>query len=690
MKIWIAVSAVLLSAQATFAQSASLEANVIYDIEHATDPQVSPDGKRIVYARFISDRASDARVANLWLLNTDQTGHTQLTQGRHVDFRPRWSPDGKKLAFFSSRSGQKQLHLLDLASGKVRQLTRTNERLHSFDWSPDSTRLAILMDAKAPPLVIAPRIGPGEGETRAKPIEYYDRLGWRFSYAGEETPGTSEIFILDVASGVLRQLTDDDREWGRYGHGAQVYSISWNDPETILTVSRTVKDEEFQLKNSDIFEISVADGNVKQITDRIGPENTPVASPDGRYIAFTGYDEKGLTVHVNELYVFDRQTGKTRSLTPKLDRDVANPIWRSDSRAILARFDDRGVYRVGEFSLDGTLREVSRDLGTSGFAMSQGSFSVGNDVLAMTRSTPDVIGDVYGGPIAQAPKRLTDLNADALEDKDLGRIEEITWNSPVDGLEIHGFLIYPTDFDPSKTYPLVLQIHGGPHLHYGPRFDIEGRIMAARGYLVISPNYRGSTSYGQEFALGIDSTFPGVEDTADLISAVDAVRAKGIVDDERLYLTGGSAGGLYTQWITTRTDQFKAAVSHYPVTNWTSLATGGDISSYVMSNWFSGSLWDVPDEYIRRSPIFYADRVTTPTMIMTGDNDWRTPLSESEQWFGALRLNGVAAVLARIAGAPPSYQETWPPSHAIERINAQIAWFERFGEQSTTSKEATE
>ena len=688
MRVLIVLWAALFLANGAAAETGTLDASVIFDLEYADDPQVSPDGKAIVYTRFSSDRASDQRFANLWLVRNDRSEHIQLSDGLHFDFRPRWSPDGQSIAFFSNRTGTKQLHMLDVASGAVRQLTNTDQRLHSFVWAPDSARFALLMDTHAPPLVIGGRLEAREGETRARPIEYYERLGWRFSYAGEESPGKSEVFVLTASEGSLRQLTDDEREWGRYGHGAQSYWLSWTDPETILTVSRSAHDEEFRLKNSDIFEVSVADGILTQITDRVGPDNKPVASPDGRYIAYTGYQERGTSVHISELHIYDRETGESRSITPNLDRDVSSPVWRSDSKAIIARFDDRAIYRVGEFTLDGKVHEVARDLGTSGYAMGQGGFSYAGGVLATAQSTPDVVGDIYAAPLGEAQRRLTDLNADALEGIALGRMEDITWAPSADDLEIHGYLIYPVDFDPAKTYPLVLQIHGGPHLHHGPRFDIEGRIMAARGYLVISPNYRGSTSYGLDFALGIDETFPAINDYTDLMSSVDAVRAKGIVDDARLYVTGGSAGGLYTQWITTRTNRFKAAVSHYPVTNWTSLATGGDISSYVMSNWFGGSLWDVPEDYLRRSPLFYADQVKTPTMIMTGDQDWRTPFGEAEQWFGALRLNGVDTVLARVPGAPHSYEETWAPSHAAERISAQIAWFERYGGRGRGAKDA--
>ena len=363
-------------------------------------------------------------------------------------------------------------------------------------------------------------------------------------------------------------------------------------------------------------------------------------------------------------------------LSSGLDRDASSPQWAPDSSGAYFLYDDQGNTKLGFYSLDGKLRTLHSSLGSGLSAYTSGaafSFS-SNGNLAVTHTTPHIPGDIaVAAPGDAQLRRLTDVNADLFVQRKLGEVEEIWYESSHDGRRIQGWIVRPPDFDASRKYPLVLEIHGGPFANYGDRFDFEKQVLASRGYVVAYTNPRGSTSYGEEFGNLIHHAYPG-DDFYDLDSGVDAVIARGYIDSDQLYVTGGSGGGVLTCWMIGRTDRFRAAASAFPVINWYSFVLTADLPSYFTSYWFPGMPWDHSEHYMDRSLLSVVGNVRTPTLVITGEDDHRTPISESEQYYTALKLQKVDTVLVRVPGEPHGVRVR--PSHHVAKILNVLGWFE--------------
>jgi acylaminoacyl-peptidase len=416
---------------------------------------------------------------------------------------------------------------------------------------------------------------------------------------------------------------------------------------------------------------------VKQLTDRRGADSNPVFSPDGRMIAYTGFDDKKLGYQVQRLYVMNRDGSGARQVAPTLDRDVNNVKWAPDGKGIYFLSDSEGNTGMYFSNLDGQVRKVAGNIGsgTSAYGGGGALTIAANGNFATVVCRPDRPGDIASGTLAgPSLKILTAVNEDLLAGKKLGPVEEIWYASSKDGRKVQGWIIKPPDFDPAKKYPLILEIHGGPFANYGDRFDLEKQLMAASGYVVLYTNPRGSTSYGSEFGNLIHHAYPG-DDFFDLNSGVDAMVAKGYIDPEQLYVTGGSGGGVLTCWMVGRTTRFRAAVTVYPVINWYSFVLTADIGNWTSKYWFPGLPWDHVEHYEKRSLLSVVKNVKTPTMVLTGEEDYRTPMSESEQYFQALKLLGVESQLVRVPGEPHGIQRR--PSHHMAKILSIIGWFDQ-------------
>ena len=346
-----------------------------------------------------------------------------------------------------------------------------------------------------------------------------------------------------------------------------------------------------------------------------------------------------------------------------------------------------GRNRLASVRLGGRLTEHAEDIGGGVSAYVNGSgYSVAEDgTFAAVLSSPSSPGDVAIGRPGRAPRRLTDINADLLGHRDVANTEEIWFESSRDGRRIQGWILQPPGFDPSREYPLILEIHGGPFAAYGPRWDLEKQLMAASGYLVLYTNPRGSTGYGEELGNLIHHAYPG-DDFFDLMSGVDAAIEKGYVDPERLFVTGGSGGGVLTSWVIGRTNRFQRAVTIYPVINWYSWVLSADISAFGFRYWFPGLPWDHPEHYERRSLLSVVKNVETPTMVLTGEDDYRTPMSESEQYYGALKLLGVESALVRFP--EESHGVRRRPSHWVSKIGHIIGWMDLHDSDSGASPAA--
>jgi acylaminoacyl-peptidase len=643
----------------------------VFGLEWAADPQIAPDGHHVAYVRRSMDILHDRQRSQIWLLDIDGGDHRPLAGG--AEFAPRWSPDGRRLAYVTRDGESLQLRVRWMDTGSSVSLAQLLRAPTSMAWSPDGRSIAftMLVPDKAQPLAAKMPDKP-EGAEWAKPPKVIDRLHYRADGEGYLEDGYTHIFVVPAEGGTPRQLTA-----GPYHHdGPPVWTP---DGKSILFSANRRDDWEYEPADSEIYEITVADGKLRALTDRRGPDQSPAISPDGRSVAYVGFDDRYRGYEVSRLYVVDREGGRPRLRTGTFDRDVQDPTWSGDGKRICFSTSDRGNGKIECVAAAGTSEPeiVAADVGSGGDIgrpYGGGAFSMARDgriVYTWTSSTqpPELA-------LAGAAKStvLTHLNDDLFEGKTLAAAEEMWTDSSYDHRKIQSWILKPPGFDPAKRYPLILEIHGGPFADYGDRFGAEMQLYAAAGYVVVYSNPRGSTSYGDEFGNLIHHDYPG-HDYDDLMSVVDAVIARGYVDTSNLFVTGGSGGGVLTAWIVGKTDRFRAAVSAKPVINWQSFIFTSDIAG-VYRYWFPGAPWERPEEYLRRSPLSLVANVKTPTMLLTGEEDYRTPISEAEQFYTALKLRRVDTVLVRVPGA--SHALITRPSQLIAKVSHILAWFEKY------------
>ena len=648
----------------------------VFNLQLPADPQISPDGRRIIYVRQFSDIMADKRHSNLWIINTDGTQHRPLTTGNFNDSSPRWSHDGTQIIYTSNRDGGGQIYRRWMDSGQTAKLTNLTAEPAGIAWSPDDRWISFTMfvPEKGPELIQMP--AAPEGAKWAEPAKVIDRLIYRFNGAGYLKRGYTHLFVVPADGGTPRQISE-----GKFHHGGLAFQSSeavWTpDGKYLLMSANRHPDFESDPINTEVYEFAVADGSVKALTNRKGPDNNPDISPDGKKIAYVGFDDRYQGYQVRQLYVMNRDGSDSRLLSGSFDNDVQSPHWAPDGKGIYFASSVHGNTGLYFIDLEGHLRQLVGDIGSSTSAYGGlPMFSVAKDgTFATTHTRPDVPGEIATGTkAAPGPKVLTNVNEGLLSGRKLGQVEEIWYESSKDHRKIQGWILKPPGFDPKKKYPLILEIHGGPFANYGDRFDLEKQLMAAKGYVVLYTNPRGSTSYGGEFGNLIHHAYPG-DDFADLNSGVDAVLARGYIDKDELYVTGGSGGGVLTCWVIGHTTRFRAAVTVYPVINWYSFVLTSDIGGWVYKYWFPGLPWDNLAHYEKRSLLSVVKNVKTPTMVLTGELDYRTPMSDSEQYYQALKLLGVETVLVRVPDEPHGIQVR--PSHHVAKILYILTWFDK-------------
>ncbi|WP_444925555.1 S9 family peptidase [Microbulbifer sp. TRSA002] len=641
----------------------------IFDLEYASDPQFGTNDKNIYYVRNSLNKMADTTRANLWYVSDDGKDHRPLTSGDFHDHSPLLSPDGKTIAFISDRSGKPQIHLLWLDNGKSEQISHLPKAPSNIQWSHDGQHIAFTMFVpESKPLPVELPTPPEGGEWEETP-QFIDKSLYRIEGQGYLEQGNSQVFMISREGGTPRQLTS-----GNYEHNSQ---LSWGkNNKTIYFSANRHPNHEIELLDSEIYKVNINDGNIEQVTERFGPDFQPQISPDGRKLAYLGYEDQRLPYHQNTLRVIDLASGKNQLIKTASDRSVSDFQWLADSKRIAYSYDDHGSTKIAIKKIGGKETLIADDAGglTLGAPYSFSDFAVskrGNVVY--TQTTPQIPAELAisrGGKI----KTLTEINSDLIPLRNMAHVEEINYKSSFDGRNIQGWIAYPPNFDSQNKYPLLLEIHGGPLSNYGPRFSAEMQLFAAAGYVVLYTNPRGSTSYGNEFANLIHHNFPS-QDYDDLMAGVDAVIAQGYIDEDQLFVTGASAGGTLTAWIIGKTERFRAAVVVAPVINWESFVLTADYSKIFTRYWFSGMPWETPEEYRRRSPLTYIGNVTTPTMLLTGENDYRTPISETEQFYQALKLNDVEAAMVRVPNTSHNFSDR--PSKRISKVASTLYWFDQ-------------
>lgn len=642
-----------------------------FNLEFVANPQFI-DKDTVIYARQSMDIMTDSRQSRLWQVNVKSGEHRPFIDLDENVSQATLSPNGKMVAYTKSLNGRAQIYLYYLDTMQSVRLTNTSATPRQLTWSNDSKTLAFtqFVQVKEKPLFTGMPKTP-KGARWAKQGAYIDAVQYRGDGRGYLSEGFDQIFVLPVEGGTPRQLTT-----GKFPSGGTL-SFS-RDSSWIYFATPNREDYALHPTFSDIFKVHVDTAAIEQVTDIEGAESKPTLSPDGKYLAFTQLDDRKLSYQNSDLTILELESGKITRLTTSLDRNLGKFIWRQDSRGLVFSYLDHGETKLAMVGLKGNVKPMDVTLGgqalgrpyTSGdFTMSQSGHVV---YTTAGRTMP---GDLALYRKGKEDKQLTDLNRDALGHKTLAQVQDLAVVSSVDERAIDAWVALPPGFDSNKKYPLILEIHGGPHAAYGPHFAMEIQLMAAQGYVVVWSNPRGSSSYGEDFGNLIHHNYPS-EDYNDLMDVVDTILEKGYVDIENLFITGGSGGGTLTAWSIGKTNRFRAAVVAKPVINWMSFTLTADAYPYFSQYWMEGMPWTIADKLWQRSPLSLVGNVKTPTMLLTGEADHRTPISETEQYYQALKLQGIDAAMVRIPGA--SHGIASRPSRLIQKVGNIVAWFERY------------
>lgn len=644
-------------------------ASDVFNLEYADGPRISPDGRWVAYTRVSADIMSDRFKRSIWLVDSEGRTHRPLVQGAGGYGSPVWAPNGRAIAYVANEGGGAELRVFYMDTQRSATLARVPGGVSNLTWSPDGRTLAFqsfIEESNADPAAM-PRAP--EGAQWNAPARVITSLVYRADGEGYVHAGFQQIFVLPADGGTPRQLTYQARN-----HDGR---LSWSPDGRRLVFSANAEDNwEYDPVESDIYSLNIESGEITRLTTRDGPEGAPILSPDGRRLAYIGFDDRQQGYQVSELYVANADGSNPRSITARLDRDVQNPQWAGNG-AIFFLFEDRGVTKLGRISANGgAVTTVLTNVGGTdiGRPYTSGAYSVnaGGRYVATT-TTPTRPGDLVMGT-----RRLTSLNEDLFAGKTIPTAEHITVRSSADGRPVDAWIVRPPNFDATREYPLLLEIHGGPFAAYGPVFSAEVQMFAAAGYVVVYANPRGSTSYGGDFGNLIHHNYPS-QDYDDLMSVVDAVIAGGNIDSDRLFVTGGSGGGVLTAWIVGSTTRFRAAMVQKPVINWTSFVLTADATNFFAPYWFGEFPWDegAQARYWARSPLSRVGHVSTPTAVMVGEEDYRTPASEAEQFYQALRLRHVPTRLIRIPASP--HDIAFRPTGMIAKVRNTLAWFAEYG-----------
>jgi dipeptidyl aminopeptidase/acylaminoacyl peptidase len=644
------------------------------DWERVSDAQISPDGARIVYTRQSVNKQDDRFESALWIVNADGSQHRFLVKGQNA----RWSPDGKRLMYLADgepKGTQIFVRWVD-TDGPATQITHLAEAPRNARWSPDGKWIAFasFVPEQEKWAISMPPEPKGARWTPAPRV--VSTLHYRQDQVGFLEDGNTHLFVVPAEGGTARQLTTG--KWsvgsGELRAGA---SIDWTpDSRSIVFDANRSPDADIQYETSAIYVADLAGAAIRELVAKAGAWGKPVVSPDGRTVAFSGHPPTGHTHSVSDLYVVPTSGGAAdmRKISGDYDRDPINMRWAPDNTGLYFDADDRGARNVQFASIVGGVKplttgrhmlsfdSMSKDLVAAGVAA---DLTHPQDVVKFSLKQPGQI------------TRLTDVNGDVLQGIQLASVDEVTYTSS-GNTRVMGWIVKPPSFDASKKYPLILEIHGGPFGNYNVGFNFMFQNFAANGFVVLVTNPRGSTGYGSDFINGIDHNYPGL-DFDDLMAGVDTAVGRGYIDTSRMYVSGCSGGGVLSSWVIGHTDRFAAAAVRCPVIDWISMAGHTDIPLFTYS-FFKKPFWEDPSDWLSHSSLMSVGKVTTPTLLMTGVLDRRTPMPQTEEYYSALKVRGVPTKLLEFAD---EYHGTGSkPSNYIRTQLYMMSWFNKYTRQS--------
>src|SRR6267378_775504 len=718
-----------LAAGNLFGQKRNITEKDLWDFVWIGDPQVSPDGSRVAFVRATVNEKKEGYNTSIWSVPaTGAEEPHQLTKGDH-DSTPRWSPDGKFLLFVraTEKDGKPepaQLSILPMAGGDSFSFTDLPKGASNPVWSPDGKTIAFTSETNPEDLAkqekkkkkeeelkkavsaISPTSSPAASKTPAEKsagtktasddavkkaeaesehesdVRVITRAVYREDNEGYADPKhPSHIWTIPAPRNADEKVQPKQLTSGRFDEGNVVWS---KDGAQIYFVSLHVDEPYYEQPKSELYSISVSGGNATRLNVIDMDLGELSLSPDGKQLAFVASVTQPVNSYTQpDLWIVDlTPNAKPRNLTDKFDFDIGNgpfgdnaapragghnpPIWTADGKSLIEIYGKEGKAILASF--DAASGAVT-DLVSGNQAVLRVRASNNTSRLVYTISTATRVNDLFVLDRQSAnaqPKQLTDVNKELFSKLNLTEPEEISYKS-FDGKTIQAWVQKPPDFNPAKKYPLILNIHGGPHAAYGYIFEHEFQWMAAKGYVVLYPNPRGSTSYGQAFGNIIQYHYPG-DDYRDLMIGVDEMLKRGYIDGKKLGVTGGSGGGLLTNWTIGHTTRFAAAVAQRDIASWADWWYTADFTLF-QATWFKAAPFDDPEDFKARSPITYINNVKTPLMLILGEADWRTPTyAGGEEMFRALKYKKIPTVMVRFPNESHELSRSGQPWHRIERL----------------------
>jgi len=659
--VLIAATLPSLASSQTDTETKKLTLEMYLDLESVSNPQISPDGARIVYTRGWVDKMNDRRESSIWIMNADGSKNHFLVDGSG----PLWSPDGTRIAYTARgepEGSQIFVRWMD-DEGATTQITRLEKGPDGISWSPDGESISFSMNVDGEPAWSVDPPGRPDGATWTEGPKVVTRADYRQDRQGFVDEGWQHVFVVPAEGGTPRQLTNGD-----WNHSTGRWTA---DGSELLFSSLRTEDSELSWRESEIYAVDVATEEIRQLTTRRGQDTGPLPSPRGDLVAYRGSDFNTDTYRNSGVYLMNLDGSGSRLISGDFDRNINSIEWAHDGSGVYVTISYQGARNVHFISVQGAVSEVT----SGGHMLGLSSFTDQGFAVA-TLSSPQVPADIVSfnlnGPITF--RQLTNVNDDIMAGVSLGDVEEI-WYESLDGFQIQGWIIKPPDFDPSEKYPLMLSIHGGPHGMYNVGFNFAWQEHAANGYVILYTNPRGSSGYGSPFGNAIKNAYPG-KDFNDLMNGVDLVISRGYIDEQSMFVYGCSGGGVLTSWVVGHTNRFAAASANCPVTNWLSFVGTTDGIGWYRN--FEKFPWDDPSEHLRRSPLMYVGNVTTPTMLMTGVDDLRTPMPQTEEYYAALKVMGVETAMIRFNNEWHGTSST--PSNFLRTQLFLREWFERHGQ----------